>query len=373
MKIGIYGNDKYSVLLKDIVEKEYSALSVKEGGEEITVPFFVTERPSGEGEISFDEFALKYKNGEFAAIIIPKENCIHHNSIILKLLRMGIDVNDIYNGARLFGDFRNHAENIPFLATPVPEDSYLSYLEYHVADHCNLNCKYCTHYSPLVKEPVFTDLKSFINDLSKLHEFIKDIGVIRILGGEPLLNPELPRFIEETRKIYPGSIIYVVTNGLLIEKCSEELFAAMRDNQAFFHISFYPPFENSKKHTEQLLVENKIPYIITEKTEYFDCTQCLEGNNNPDFFYSCFQATCTCIQDGKIAPCYAPFTTKYLNEAFSLSLPTDEGIDIYDEELTLQELKLRLLIPMERCNYCINGARHPWEVVGKHSELKDWI
>jgi hypothetical protein len=210
-------------------------------------------------------------------------------------------------------------------------------------------------------------------DLLQLKKYIQDVGVVRILGGEPLLNPCLTEFIKYTREIYPNAIIYVVTNGLLIEKIDENLINTMRNEMAFFHISYYPPLENRIIQIQKFLVEKGIAYTLSPLNKEFNKTQSLTDNKNPDFFYSCFQASCTCIHEGKLAPCYAPFTTKYFNEAFNQNLPTDEGIDIYDEELSMQELKLRLLIPMERCNYCIAGEAMPWEIVGKNSSLEDWI
>lgn len=373
INVAVYGNLKWSILMKELLEKEYSELLSDNNEDHICVKAFVVDNPVNENEISVQDFINNYMEGTLSAIVIPKEYYIAYNDLILKLIRSGVDTDDIYNGLRLFEDIRNKPEYIKYLITPMISDSYLSYLEFHVADHCNLNCKYCTHFSPLVKEPVFTDLDRFKSDLKQLNKYIKDIGVIRILGGEPLLNPELPQFIEYTRKIYPGSIITVVTNGLLLDKISDELINCMKDNKAFFFISYYPPLENKLSGIKEFLVKNKVPYSMSPKIETFNETQSLNENNNEDFFYYCFQATCTCLQDGKIAPCYAPFTTKYFNKEFDLDLPTDEGIDLYSEELNMSMLKMSLLIPMERCNYCILGKAHPWQVIGKNSKLEDWV
>ncbi|MBR5637205.1 MAG: hypothetical protein IKW81_09780, partial [Pseudobutyrivibrio sp.] len=67
----------------------------------------------------------------------------------------------------------------------------LPYLEYHVADHCNLNCSSCVHFSPLVKEPTFTDFDKLECDLMQLKRKVHYFDAIRILGGEPLLNDRL--------------------------------------------------------------------------------------------------------------------------------------------------------------------------------------
>lgn len=374
LHIAVFGNSKWSLLMKDILEKEYSNLFIQDGGEALSVDALVVlGTPQNEGEISIQEFGQRYASGELISIIIPKEYYIRHNNIVMALLRTGIDINDIYEGIRLSDQVRTNPEAVASLITPTLSDPYLSYLEFHVADHCNLNCKYCTHYSPLVTEPVFSDYEQFASDLRQLKKYIPDIGIIRILGGEPLLNPDLGKFIEFTRELYPASIITIVTNGLLILQMNADLIKLMKEKMAFIHISFYPPLQDKIQEIKRFLYEKEIPYTITEMTSEFSKTQTLNPHTDEDFFYSCFQASCTCLQDGKLAPCYAPFTTKYFNEAFSKEIPTGEGIDLYDDTLTLTRLKTELLLPMQRCLYCISGNPQPWEIIGKHSVLEDWI
>lgn len=374
LHIAVFGNSKWSLLMKDILEQEYSDLFIQDGGEAIRVDAFVVlGKPEQDNEISIPEFGRRYASGELISIVIPKEYYIRHNNIVLALLRAGVDINDIYEGIRLNDQVRTTPALVASLITPTLSDPYLSYLEFHVADHCNLNCKYCTHYSPLVTEPVFTDYERFSSDLHQLKKLIPDIGIIRILGGEPLLNPDLGKFISLTRKLYPASIITIVTNGLLIRQMNADLIQLMRENMAFFHISFYPPLQEKIREIKSFLYEQQIPYTITEMTTQFSKTQVLTPHTDEDFFYSCFQASCTCLQDGKLAPCYAPFTTKYFNNAFSKELPVDEGIDLYDDTLTLTRLKAGLLLPMRRCLYCVSGNPHPWEIIGKQSTLEDWV
>jgi len=374
LHVAVFGNSKWSSLMKDILEKEYSEILVQNGGETVAVDAFVVlGELHNNAEISVQEFGRRYAAGELVAIIIPKEYYIQQNELVLELLREGVEVQDIYDGIRLSSQIRKQPEAVACLITPMLDDPYMSYLEFHVADHCNLNCKYCTHYSPLVMQPVYTEYESFSSDLHRLKKYIIDIGVIRILGGEPLLNPELGKFIELVRGLYPASIITVVTNGLLIERMEPSLIETMKKNMAFFHISFYPPLKDKVQKIQEFLYEQKIPYTITPMITEFNKTQTLTLQSDEDFFYSCFQASCTCLHEGKIAPCYAPFTTKYFNTAFGQELPVDEGIDLYDDTLTVPVLKARLLIPMRRCRYCFAGKACPWEIIGKNSVLEDWV
>ena len=65
----------------------------------------------------------------------------------------------------------------------------MNYLEHHIVDHCNLNCGGCSHFSPLA-DPWFEDFDTFKKDFLQLYDITHgNVGVIRLMGGEPLLHP----------------------------------------------------------------------------------------------------------------------------------------------------------------------------------------
>ncbi|MDR0410118.1 MAG: radical SAM protein, partial [Spirochaetaceae bacterium] len=98
------------------------------------------------------------------------------------------------------------------------------YIETHIADHCNLNCAYCSHYSPLVKEK-FVDTVQYENDFKRLSELGADkVNFLRLMGGEPLLNDKLPALTRIARECFPKSRIQIVTNGVLLPKQGDEFW-----------------------------------------------------------------------------------------------------------------------------------------------------
>ena len=86
--------------------------------------------------------------------------------------------------------------------------------ETHIVEHCDLNCRMCTHFSPLAV-PRFAELSTFSRDLRRLRElFGDDVAYIMLLGGEPLLHPELPDFLCTARTFFPNTDVILYTNGL---------------------------------------------------------------------------------------------------------------------------------------------------------------
>ncbi len=65
-------------------------------------------------------------------------------------------------------------------------------LEYHIVDHCNLRCDQCCSFSPMLKSWQ-VDPDQFEKDLLQVGKFVAP-SFLKIVGGEPLLHPELPRW-----------------------------------------------------------------------------------------------------------------------------------------------------------------------------------
>ena len=120
--------------------------------------------------------------------------------------------------------------------------NYLRYFEVHLTEHCNLNCASCAHFSPLADE-TFADIKIFERDINRISEiFHKNVGKIKVMGGEPLLHPKLLKFVYITRKAFPNpsTSIDIVTNGLLLLKQEEIFWKTCKDNNVRVSVTKYP-------------------------------------------------------------------------------------------------------------------------------------
>ena len=140
------------------------------------------------------------------------------------------------------------------LVTGIPDDGNLLIpyqkcvqifqLDIHIADHCNLNCELCCHNSQLVEGEVLVGYEEYQRDLRQLHKLVPDICNISVLGGEPLLHPDLIHLLQITREIYPYTNITMVTNGLLLGSSSPELIECLKRNDIGIAISLYPPMHH---------------------------------------------------------------------------------------------------------------------------------
>lgn len=109
---------------------------------------------------------------------------------------------------------------IPHKMAPRPKELFL--LEVNIADHCDLNCQCCDHFSPIAT-PTFLDFEQYVRDLRRLSELMDNkIGLIKLQGGEPLLNDRLIDYMRVTREFFPEAYLCIFTAGLLLQKWGEQ-------------------------------------------------------------------------------------------------------------------------------------------------------
>lgn len=258
----------------------------------------------------------------------------------------------------------------------LPNYHRIPYIEYHVADHCNLNCNGCLHFAPLVKQnkfPIFDNVK---RDLIKLKSIIPYIDTIRILGGEPLLNPELVSYLKMTRKIYPLAEINIVTNGILLQKNDDVLMSALKQYNIGVDISVYPPmFKNVDKIVARLLSQ-RITVTCTKPITEFFCP--LDERTGHARFTDEHHCACPNLYDGALYVCYIIAYLRYFNAAFGTKLNDIDGrIDIYKPNLTFDEVKKELHRVRIMCDSCHllsreYAAKQKWNITDK-VEIKNYM
>ncbi|MDR0644388.1 MAG: radical SAM protein [Treponema sp.] len=111
--------------------------------------------------------------------------------------------------------------------------------ETHIVEHCNLNCSSCCHFSPLAHKE-YLDPSVFENDCKRISELTKELRYLRLLGGEPLLHPQINDFFDIARKHFPGSPIQLTTNGILLPKMPDAFWENCIRNDIEVNVTDYP-------------------------------------------------------------------------------------------------------------------------------------
>lgn len=286
-------------------------------------------------------------------------------------VRLGLRDADIYlvkNNVLVSG-----AAGTEEILVPYRECVQIYDLNIHLADHCNMKCELCCHNSQLVEGQVFTEFETYSRDLLRMHELVPDIVRISLLGGEPLLHPNLMEFIEFTRNVYSCSHITVVTNGLLLKQSPPELLECLKRNNAEINVSLYPPMHHQLDDLLEYIRSTGIHASIHRVDRFFK-KFCDKPKFDPKEM-SEYCGYCMGLSDGRISRCIDSLYVHYFNQRFGKILPETEGYNIYDEDLDPLKLVHMLEQPMELCAYC--GAKYTlvdtfeWKQITKYSKKED--
>lgn len=233
---------------------------------------------------------------------------------------------------------------------------------FFAVDHCNLNCKCCTAFSP-ISDKVCIDIDQLKNDLERIKELTEDGQLLKRLtigGGEPLLHPRILDIIKLCRVTYHEATIVMQSNGLKLQNISKEFLDTLETQDISISMTRYP-VKIDYQRIAQMLTEHNISFEFldlnpegVQKSMYkmpFDLT----GDQDPvDNFLNCCQSnTCITLRDGRLYTCaVAPFADK-VNKAFgtNMYLSKSDGISIYDCK-DFNELINFLCKPIQFCKYC---------------------
>lgn len=251
---------------------------------------------------------------------------------------------------------------------------YIEYLEFQIADRCNMNCLRCSHYSNLIPDAPHPLFKEIEKDLIQLRNIIDHIYKIRIMGGEPLLNREMIQYVQLVHRLFPCADIRITTNGLLLNSLDNEDRAIIKECSAAFDFSVYPVMvDKADKIIEQYASEGIAvhPELITT------FTPTLRSEKSP-YPFRRLTCSCTMLRQGMIAPCPEAFHIKTYNKIFNTKYPDQCGMySIYRDNLIYAQLMDELSRPFDLCDYCCfwdnNTAPLPWENGISKVNRNDWI
>lgn len=229
----------------------------------------------------------------------------------------------------------------------------LDYLEFHLADHCNLNCAGCLHYSPFADKR-FANLETVRSDLLRLKELFANIRHIRIMGGEPLLHPDAVKFAETVRGIFPRCHVRVVTNGILLGS-----FTGLSDLARLnvgIDWTMYPPMATKELAIRERCTAAGVDLRITEGDAFMARLLPTGGEGALKSFRWCRRMMyCPFLDSGRIYPCASSRFAAYYNRAAGTKIFEEPGIDFH--RATAKEIMLYLMRPTFACSYCAASAR----------------
>ena len=123
------------------------------------------------------------------------------------------------------------------------------------------------HFSPIA-ETRFPELREYESDLKQLQKLFSTVHSIRLMGGDPLLNPQIENFMLTTRNHFPKAAILIITNGILLPQMSETFWQTCRTCSIEISITVYPPLKEKAPYLFQLIRDQGVK-VRTDSADIF--------------------------------------------------------------------------------------------------------
>jgi hypothetical protein len=197
----------------------------------------------------------------------------------------------------------------------------LPFVEIMITQACNLSCTGCTNYSDLTHKGYLTwnegkrQIESWLSRAD-----IPDFGII---GGEPLLNPDVRRWVIGLRKLMPTSQLRFTTNGIMLDKNFDLLDLFAEVGNCVFKITAHTDvdlviqrvFDNFKWQPikefgiSRWITDNGFRFQVNRPDKFLKTYKGDYANMRPynsipeEAFKICCQQTCPLIYNGKLYKC----------------------------------------------------------------------
>ena len=255
----------------------------------------------------------------------------------------------------------------------------IAHLGIPICYHCNLNCAYCNHYSPIA--PVYEmPVEVFEKDIKKLYDLAKgEIGEFALVGGEPLLHKDIEKLIEILYKYFPDAYRKITTNGILLKEMPESFWKTCKRTDTVVKCTAYVFSVKDLVRNQVQQIKNKynVRLSIAKRDKiYFGKTN-FSKNITPkseNNWKKCvMNVSCAQLDNGKIYPCCIMSNIRFFNDYFkdyAIPLVESDYIDIHNVN-SVDEIIKYFKNKKEFCKYCNYGKELvPWRISKK--EISEW-
>ena len=249
-------------------------------------------------------------------------------------------------------------------------------LELSLVDHCNLNCKGCTHYCPIAPEH-YMSTEMLECNLAHLSAVDSDMfRYVYLLGGEPLLHPEINRVMRLVRRYFPHTEIRLLTNGVRVAAMPDEFWNTCRESGTVISVTVYPVKVDYDAVGEECR-RRGVGYEIFRQPDgdkFFSkhTIDDVDPGNRYINFIRCYQAGCLTLREDRIYPCATSAYVSLINSRFGRHFETCEKdyIEVcrVRRKGDLMRLKNR---PTPFCRYCTKLTPVSWAPSGRHAS--EWL
>ncbi|HEY4654296.1 MAG TPA: hypothetical protein VIH22_07265 [Cyclobacteriaceae bacterium] len=246
-------------------------------------------------------------------------------------------------------------------------------MELIIVDHCNIACRQCNHGSPVIPK-WNADPSDVARDLGILSKVFKP-AFLKLIGGEPLLHPNLPEVIRAARNSGITNHFLLVTNGILLDRASDDLWSLIDE----IEISGYEASALSEDLLSRAMrraEEHGVSFTLNHFSD-FRRTFTVRRTENDELVGKIFRA----CKIANVWGCYALYKGRIYRCPQSMYVPALAGIDVTEgiavnDSATFRDELFAFLTstePLMSCRYCVGtaGRKQPHKLLPRSNWRMD--
>lgn len=238
--------------------------------------------------------------------------------------------------------------------------------ELHVVEHCNLRCAHCCNMSPYLGEHTLG-----VDEIAAMCRTMAahlEVDVFKIMGGEPLLHPDITGVLRAIRETGISRKIRLFTNGLRLHAMDDEFWGALDEltisNYASAPVKPATLADARGKARAFGVVLNVKP--VAEFSEVMRAGREGDDAKVQATYHECWlRHRCLVVRRGKFYMCTrAAYAAEFHRDLVHGAYPDDRERALAEDGVTLaqDDLGAALLAylnraePLVSCRFCHGGA-----------------
>jgi len=241
-----------------------------------------------------------------------------------------------------------------------PEALFMRSVDLVITERCSLRCQDCANLMQYYKTPKNYPLDDILNSIKSLSEIVDMVNEVRVIGGEPLMNPDFHVIIKKLIADPKFRHIIIYTNGTISPQ--KKKLSHLQDTKVLFLITDYGKLSRNIKSLTKKLQQLGIQHFVQPVQDWSACGSIHFHKRGENEKYALFNGCCskhiTTLMNGTLYRC--PFSANATtlgavphNLEDEVSIP--ERSEDKQKMKTVRENALKLLSkkhPLKACDYC---------------------
>ncbi len=223
-------------------------------------------------------------------------------------------------GLRMYRDFWPYRDFLTFYHWHKHKRVFMPATDVSLTQRCTLKCRDCSMLITEMARPQTPSLESLQSDIDTFFTYVDYQHRLFLMGGEPLLHPDLPRYLEYLGRRYRPRIykITIITNGTIVPK--PDLLDLCGEHGVDFSVSDYseagiPGYAGKLARTLETLNRRGCPHTVSKPAwNLHHCREeglaSLSHEQLRGHYLRCRNQACRGLADGKFYPCFKTWSAE---------------------------------------------------------------